>query len=150
MSGGLEQLHLRNWLGAVPGIGAALLAKFACPACWPLYTGALGAVGIELAGPTAYRLPLTVVVLTLALGSLAYAARQGRGYGPLAAGAIGSLAIAVGEFVVATSTISLPGVALLVGASLWAAWPRRTGAPQCPACESAATLARGETSPERS
>ena len=33
-------------LAMVPGIGAALLPKLACPACWPAYAGFLTSVGL--------------------------------------------------------------------------------------------------------
>lgn len=57
--------------GALPGMGAALMPVGACPACWPLYAGLLGSVGLAFLLDASYLLPLTAGFLALALGSLA-------------------------------------------------------------------------------
>lgn len=129
----LASLSWKSWLSAVPGVGGALVAKLACPACWPLYTSALGAVGVRFVSPTGYRIPLVAMVLALALGALALRGRSRRDYRPLAAGAAGALALAAGEFALHSEPLAIAGVVMLAGASLWAAWPARAQEP-CDAC----------------
>jgi hypothetical protein len=69
-------------LFAVPGVGVSLLPKLACPLCWPAYAGILSTLGLGFLISTVYLMPLTVVVLSLAVGSLAFRASQRRGLGP--------------------------------------------------------------------
>jgi mercuric ion transport protein len=110
------------------------VAKLACPACWPLYTSALGAVGITFVTPTGYRAPLVAAVLGVALGTLAVRGRKRRDYRPLAAGTVGAAALAAGELGVSSEPLAVAGVVLLVGASIWAAWPAAGRQPACEAC----------------
>jgi hypothetical protein len=49
----------KGLFAAVPVLGAALLPKVVCAACWPAYTAALGAAGIEFFNYTPYIVPLT-------------------------------------------------------------------------------------------
>jgi len=69
-------------LTAAPGVGAALLPKVACPACWPAYAGLLSALGLGFLMETRYLLPLTIGFLALALGAIGWRARSRRGFGP--------------------------------------------------------------------
>ena len=127
-------LTWKSWLSAVPGVGGALVAKLACPACWPLYTSALAAVGVRFVSPDGYRVPLVATVLALALVALAVRGRSRRDYRPLAAGAAGALAFAAGEFALPWEPLAIAGVVLLAGASLWAAWPGAKTEVACDAC----------------
>ncbi len=110
---------------ALPGIGGALLAKAACPACWTLVAGGLGSLGVALELSTGTLRLLGLVFLALALGALAWRAPRRRGYGPLALGLVGAVGLWTGEHLAPSEALAIPGVLLLITASLWNAWPQR-------------------------
>ncbi len=108
----------------------------ACPACWPVYAGVLASLGLGFLLDHTYMLPLTALVLALALASLAYHARERRGYRPflLAMGGVGM--ILLGKFFLAVDALTYAGLAFLVGASAWNAWPaKKRGSPACMNCQ---------------
>lgn len=115
----------RAALGVVPGVAAALLPRVACPACWPAYAGVLGALGVPVLMDVRWLLPLTSAALVLALSVLAYRARRRRGYGPVAVGLAAAALVLVGKFVLEADAATYSGTALLVGATVWNAWPAR-------------------------
>lgn len=124
----------RLGLAALPGIGAALLPKVACPACWPAYAGFASAVGAGFLLDTRYLLPLTAVFLAVAVAALAFRAPRRRGYGPFAVGLVAAAAVLAGKFVAESDAATYSGLALLVAASLWNGWPRRPSVDPCPSC----------------
>lgn len=124
----------KTTLGVVPGVLLALLPKVACPGCWPAYAGVLGSLGLGFLLDTAWLLPLTLVALAAALLALGIRAPRRRGYGPLLVGAAASAALVTGKFVLEWDPMMWAGVAALVAASVWNAWPVRVGAPACAAC----------------
>lgn len=125
----------RQFVGTIPGLGASLLPVGACPACWPAYAGVLSAVGLGFLLESTYLLAATVAFLLIALASLAYKASSRRGFGPLYLGAFGSAVALVGKFTLSLDSLLYLGLAVLVGASLWNAWPRAAAsAGSCPAC----------------
>jgi hypothetical protein len=127
----------RNWklsLAMVPGIGAALFPKLACPACWPAYAWFLTSVGLSFLLDPTYLLPLTAIFLSIAVGALAYGARTRRGYQPFAVGVVAAATILAGKFTFETDKVMYAGVALLIGASIWNSRPRRGEARPCAAC----------------
>jgi hypothetical protein len=127
----------RSSLAALPGIGASLLPVGVCPACWPVYAGILSSLGLGFLLKEGYLLPLTAAFLLVAVGGLAYKAGARRGYGPFVLGLVASGAVLAGKFVLEVFPIVYGGVALLLGASIWNAWPRKTagtGGGTCPAC----------------
>ncbi len=126
-------MRWRNAATAAPGIGGAVMAKLACPACWPIYAGILGSLGIGAAALEPFLVPLGGIFLAVALVSLGYRARNRRGYGPLVLGLAAALALALGELMLHSEAIAYSGVALLIGASIWNAWPSRT--PESGGCE---------------
>jgi hypothetical protein len=79
---------------------------------------------------TMYLLPLSGLALALALAALGFRARRRRGYAPLAVGSLGAVLLLLGKFVLDSDLAVYAGVAALVGASLWNAWPVR--APSIP------------------
>lgn len=128
----------RGWwrsLAALPGTGAALLPVGLCPACWPAYAGLLGSLGLGFVLETAYLLRVTAVLLGLALLALGVRARARRGYRPLALGALSAAGILVFKFAYPSAPLVYAGLAGLVAASIWNAWPRppKIAAP-CPRC----------------
>ena len=127
---GLKPSPDKGWLSSLavlPGIGAALLPVLTCPACWPAYAGLLSALGLNFANYTPYLLPLTIVLLLVAVGALGYHAVSRRQYGPLSMGIAGSVILVAGKFALDRDLIMYGGIALLVAASVWNAWPRKTG-----------------------
>ena len=123
-------------LVVVPGVGAALLPVGVCPACWPAYAGLLSSLGLGFLLETTYLLPLMGAFFLIALASLAYRARERRGYGPLGLGCIATTLALLGKFATASDLVLYLGLALLVGASLWHAWPQRAATGTCPKCAS--------------
>lgn len=118
---------------AAAGIPASGLAALpACPACYPLYAGALSSLGLTL-DPGAH-MALTVGLVGIALGALVFRARARRGYGPLVLGVGAALGIVAGKLLLASDPVVYAGTAALVASGIWNAWPRgRTGA-GCATC----------------
>jgi len=114
----------KHGLMALPGVGASMLPKLACPACWPAYAGLLSSIGLGFLVSTVYLLPLTAGFLFLALGALAFGARKRRGYRPFLLGLCAAGGILLGKFVWESNPTMHSAVGLLVVASLWNAWPR--------------------------
>lgn len=118
---------------ALPGVGIALVP--ACPACWPAYAGVLSAAGFGPLLNTRFQFPLTTALLAVVLGTLAYRAPRRRGYGPLGLGAAACAVVLVGKFVLVSNPLTYVGAALVMGATVWNAWPRPTAAgADCAAC----------------
>jgi mercuric ion transport protein len=115
----------------LPGIGASVLPKLICPACWPAYAGLLSTAGLGFLISAAYLLPLTTVFLALAVAALGFRANTRHGYGPFQLGLIAATAILLGKFVRDSALLVYGAVGLLMLASAWNAWPRRNA----PCCE---------------
>ncbi len=125
----------RSSLATLPGLGAALLPAGVCPACWSVYAGFLGSLGLGFLMKTTYLLPLTALFLIIALGALGCRARRRRGYGPFLLGLAASALVLAGKFALDSGPVMYGGIALLVAASLWNGWPKggkKEGA--CSAC----------------
>ncbi len=130
----------RRWklnLTMLPGISAALLPKIACPACWPAYAGFLSSIGLGFLVKTAYLLPITAVFLTLAVGALAFRAPKRRGYQPFLLGTAAATIVLIGKFYFQSDPAMYAGLALLITASVWNSWPRKSSAASCSSCVSA-------------
>ena len=129
----------RTWkqnLLAAPGIGLSLLPKIACPACWPAYAGLLSSIGLGFLVPNlTYLLPLTVVFLLIAVGTLAIRARQRRGYVPFILGMVAASLILFGKFSLASNPALYAGLGLLILASVWNSWPVTSRCICAPAAE---------------
>jgi hypothetical protein len=120
-------------LRVLPVVGVALLPKLTCAACWPAYTAFLSALGVGFVDYTPYLLPVMTAMLALTLATLAYRARSRRGYGPLVLGALASAVLLAGKFALDLDVALYTAVPMLLGASLWNAWPpRRAGS--CGGC----------------
>lgn len=115
----------KQGLLALPSLGVSLLPKLACPACWPAYAGLLTSVGLGFLISVVYLLPLTTAFLVLALGALAFRAKQRHGYGPFLLGIVAASGVLLGKFVWESNPIMYSAVGLLVISSLWNTWPRR-------------------------
>jgi len=117
----VERVQIASLL---PAVGAAMLPKLTCPACWPAYAALLSALGVGFIDYTPYLLPLTLVFLIVTLAILAW--RPRRGYAPLALGLFASAIMLIGSFSIDSDVATYVGVALLVIASTWTAWPRKS------------------------
>lgn len=122
----------------LPSVGAALLPKLTCPACWPAYAGVLSSLGVGFIDYTPYLLPLTAVFLALSVVALVYRARSRRGYGPFLLGLLAALTVLFGKFGFDNDSVMYAGLGGLVVASLWNSWKwptkTRNGPAACPAC----------------
>lgn len=122
-----------RFLAVLPGVGAALLPRLACPSCWPAYAALLGVVGLEFIDYTPFLFPLTILFLILAIGSLR--SRGGRrGYRPFTLGLFGSILLILGKFILPSGWAMYGGILLLMSASLWNAWLQRGSGESCSAC----------------
>ncbi len=110
-------------LASLPGALAALLPVTVCPLCLPAFLGFLSAIGLGFLLQARFLLPIVVGLLLLALAGLAYKAHRRKVYGPLAVGVVASAIILMGKFLVNFEPAIYFGVALLIGASIWNAWP---------------------------
>ena len=119
---------------AIVAGGAAALPVLACPLCWPAYAGLLSSLGLGFLIYSRYLLPVVAAVLALSLGSLAFRARQRRGYGPFWLGLASTAMILSGKFAWPSSWLLDSGIALLLAASVWNSWPRKTVRQASPAC----------------
>lgn len=72
-----------------------------------------------------YLLPLTAFFLFLAVGALAFRAERRRGYGPFILGTAAAIILLMTKFVMNLTWGVYGGIALLIGASIWNAWPKR-------------------------
>ncbi len=147
---GAEPVSKARWglnLAMLPGIGAALLPKVACPACWPAYAGFLSSIGLGFLLETTYLFPLTAVFLTVAVAALAYGAKQRRGYRPLLLGVVAAAIVLVGKFGFESDPAMYAGLTFLIAASVWNGWPRKqvtTGCSSCVVSVAPATAPGGE------
>ena len=125
MSSDKTRSRWRGVLAAVPAIGLSLLPNVTCPACWPAYAGLLSSLGVPVLMNNAVLMPLTVLFMAVAVGSMAYRAKRRQGYGPFGVGVVAAMIVIVGKFVFAIDGVAYGGIALLVAASIWNSRPRR-------------------------
>jgi hypothetical protein len=124
----------KNTASLLPAVGTALMPKLVCPACWPAYTAVLSAMGFGFINYSPLLLPLTAIFLAVVLIMLAWRANKRRGYAPLVLGALASAVIIAGKFQLDSDAATYAGIALLISASVWNAWPRQISSTLCPAC----------------
>ena len=123
----------RSTLAVAPGLGAALVPTTLCPICWPALGGVLSSLGIGFVMDGRWVLPATIPLLMLAVGALAFRAPARRGYAPFGLGVVAAMIVAVSKFIIQNNTAMYVGLALLVAASVWNAWPTRART-ECPRC----------------
>ena len=113
--------------GAVlPGVGASLLPKLTCPMCWPAYAGLLTSLGLGFLMSERYLFGVTTVFLIMSVAVLAFRYRERRGIAPAALGLMGAVVVLVGKFRFESITAMYAGLSVLIAASLWNSWPRRS------------------------
>lgn len=127
----------RTWRGAagvLPGLGVALLPKVACPLCWPAYAAVLSALGLSFLMEDKWLLPISALLLLVAVSSLGWRARRRRGYRPFAVGMFAAVVILVSKFALEAAALTYVGIGTLFAAALWNAWPVRNRARACTSC----------------
>lgn len=113
--------------GAVlPGVGASLLPKLTCPLCWPAYAGLLTSLGLGCLMSERYLFGVTSVFLIISVGALAFRYRERRGIAPAVLGLIGAAMVLAGKFRFESMRAMYAGLSVLIAASLWNSWPRRS------------------------
>lgn len=121
-------------LAAFPGIGAALLPKIACPACWPAYAGFVSSAGLGFLLDTTYLLPITAIFLATAVCALAYGARERHGFGPFVLGLSAAAGVLIGKFTFKSDWTMYASLTLLVTASIWNSWAIQRPSGRCNDC----------------
>lgn len=123
-----------QFLGVLPGLAVGLLPKVTCPACWPAYAGVLSAAGLGFLLDSAWLLPLSAFFMALAVGALAWRAKDRRGYGPFWLGLVAAVGLLVGKFAFDNQAAMYAGAGAIFVAAVWNSWPRRGAQPDCAAC----------------
>lgn len=119
---------------AVPGVGIGGLPILACPACWPAYSGILGALGLGFLIDRTILLPLTVAFFGLALFALAFRAKKRRGYGPFLVGLVAVALVLVFKFAANVPVLMIAGLGGLIAAAFWNVWPKKGSEGETCAC----------------
>lgn len=127
-------MNAKRAFAVLPGVGASLLPKLACPMCWPAYAGLLTTLGLGFLISERYLLAFTAGLLLVSVAALAFRARERRGYGPALLGLVSAAAVLAGKFYLDSNALAYSGIALLLGSSLWNSWPRRAAGTPCPGC----------------
>lgn len=135
--------------GRAPSIGLSVLVAVLpkCPICVAANATVLGSLGLAEAASAPWMRGLAAAAVVAAVGLLGWRAERRRGYRPFALGCAGGVLVLAElmhrhDPVRAHHAAPHPqwpvwtGIALLVAASLWNAWPRRARA--CPSAEHAA------------
>lgn len=131
--------NVRSWktaFAAISGIGIILLPKLTCAACWPAYAAIMSSMGVGFFNYTEYMIPISVAALAITLVALGYRSRSRRGFGPFLLGFAASIIAIFGKFYLESDPMFYFCVVLLIVASFWNSWPRKTDSKACPACES--------------
>jgi hypothetical protein len=118
-----EPLARRLRYTLVPAAALALLPK--CPLCWAAYLSV--ATGLGVAPASGHRLILGVLAgaLIASLAAVAARARVTADRRPLLAAGVAATAVLLGRLVLDSMPLVYLGLAVLAGAAVWSAWPRR-------------------------
>jgi cation transport ATPase len=125
-SGRVSERGWKSPLLSIPAILASLIRTVTCPLCITAYTALLSTLGLGFLMSSTYLLPLTVLLLGVAVAALGYEAVKRGAWGPFVLCLCGSAFILTGKFLFASQPATYAGVALLVGASIWNLAPRLT------------------------
>ena len=110
------------WLGSLTAIPAAIvpvLPSFTCPLCLAAYAGVLSSLGLGFVLREDVQRPLMLVFLAFTVASVAWSTRRHRRSGPVAAVAVGSVAIIAGRLVWNVPPVVYAGIGLVVVGVLW-------------------------------
>ena len=121
---------------AIPVMLLALLPNVACPFCWPLYTGVLGAIGVNFIDYTSYIFPLLTLFLILTVAGLVIGAKGKKQYKPVYLGIISSIFILIGKSFIETNVLIYSGIIGLMVSVIWQSNIKLSGnRNSCSACE---------------
>jgi len=121
---------------AIPVMLLALLPKVVCPFCWPLYTGMLGAIGVNFISYSPYIFPLLTLFLILTIVGLIIGAKRSKQYKPVYLGFISSIFILVGKSLLETNVLIYSGIIGLMVSVIWQSRIKSSGnRDSCSACE---------------
>ena len=110
----------------LPGVGVSLLPKLTCPLCWPAYAGLLTTLGLGFLMSERYLFGVTTIFLIVSVSALAFRYRERRGIIPALLGIAGAAAVLVGKFRFESMPAMYAGLSVLIAASIWNSWPRRS------------------------
>ena len=105
-----------KWLGGIASVLSSM-AGIHCPFCIPALGALLTSIGLG-AVATQVMHGVLIALLSVSIGSLAWAAKFHRRWWVLPAGAIGAAAVYAGRYVWFEPVVMWLGVAALVGTSL--------------------------------
>jgi hypothetical protein len=80
-----------------------------------------------------YLFGVTAAFLLISVGALALRSRERRGSAPALLGVTGAAVVLIGKFQFESMNAMYAGLAILIAASLWNSWPRRS-TKSCPQC----------------
>ncbi len=115
----------RTWAG-VPGVLVAVLPKATCPVCVAAYAGAASALGLGFLLTDRILNPLILVSVAISVGSVGWNSWQLNQPVPLLVAMIGAVGVILGRMVLSVPAAVYGGVVLMLAASLWTLWSRRT------------------------
>lgn len=121
---GVSERGWKSMLLSIPAILASVIPSMTCPLCVTAYTALLSTLGLGFLMSSTYLLPLTVVLLAVAVAALGFEAMKRGTWGPFVLCLCGSAVILVGKFLFASEPATYTGVALLLAASVWNLGPR--------------------------
>jgi hypothetical protein len=114
-----------RWRGQVswlPAVFALLLPK--CPFCVVAWLGMAGFAGAGNWLRPIWGMPLTAVLLSVAVASLALRARNGGDARPVLAGGLGAAAMLGGKYGMNQPILVWGGLVLFIAACVWSEWSR--------------------------
>jgi len=118
-----EPLARRLRYSLLPAAGLALLPK--CPLCWAAYASIATGLGVAPAAGHRLILGLLAAALVAALAAVALRARAIADRRPLILAASSTAAVLLGRLALGSTVLVYLGLAVLAGAAVWSAWPRR-------------------------
>lgn len=130
----------RGWVTSLPTVGAVFVPKMVCPSCIPALTALASSTGISVMEFKPFLTLFTFTLLSVAVLSLSYKARQRRGNGPFYLGLLSSAIMLLGQYRWQSTEMIYVGIAMLIAASIWNAWPKKG------ACSACLSETKGETS----
>lgn len=134
----MKKEGILSGFGVSSGVGAAFLAKTACPACYPALAGLFSSLGLGFLFQGVYLFFFSAFFFGLALFGLGYRAKTRRGYRPLTFGVAATVLALAGQHYESTEAF-YTGVGGLVLASIWNLIPvnRVNKDPSCRNCDPA-------------